>query len=193
MNKEELESFARKAAKTIKSEKDLNGFRQMLTKVTVETALNAELDDHLGYDKHSLSDQSNNRNGRSKKTLRTEDGSFNISTPRDREGSFEPELVKKHHTRFTSMDDKILSLYCEGHEYSRDCCNLQRNVWRGCFSKFNLKSDRCHFKLTISRYFMVIQYKTDFLLISSKMKALIYIQVGPEIHLVPKIETPRHQ
>lgn len=49
MNKEQLEVFAREAAKTIKTESDLNDFRQMLTKVTVETALNAELDDHLGY------------------------------------------------------------------------------------------------------------------------------------------------
>jgi len=52
MNKEQLEAFAREAAKTIKTESDLNDFRQMLTKVTVETTLNAELDDHLGYNKH---------------------------------------------------------------------------------------------------------------------------------------------
>ena len=55
MNKQELEAFAREAAKGIKTEKDLNDFRQILTKVTVETALNAELDDHLGYDKHAKS------------------------------------------------------------------------------------------------------------------------------------------
>lgn len=52
MNKKELEAFAREAAKGLKTEKDLNEFSQMLTKVTVEAALNAELDDHLGYDKH---------------------------------------------------------------------------------------------------------------------------------------------
>ncbi len=52
MNKEQLEAFAREAAKSIKTESDLNDFRQMLTKVTVETALNVELDEHLGYDKH---------------------------------------------------------------------------------------------------------------------------------------------
>ena len=48
------------------------------------------------------------------KTLKTEDGEFQLNTPRDREGSFEPQLVKKHQTRFTSMDDKILSLYAKG-------------------------------------------------------------------------------
>ena len=114
MNKKELEAFAREAAKTIKTEKDLNDFRQMLTKVTVETALNAELDEHLGYEKHDSSDSPNSRNGYTSKTLRTEDGQFELSTPRDREGSFAPQLVKKQQTRFTSMDDKILSLYAKG-------------------------------------------------------------------------------
>lgn len=114
MNKKELEAFAREAAKSIKSESDLNDFRQMLTKVTVETALNAELDDHLGYGRHQQSESSNSRNGYSRKTLKTEDGQFELDTPRDRAGSFEPQLVKKQQTRFTSMDDKILSLYAKG-------------------------------------------------------------------------------
>lgn len=86
----------------------------MLTKVTVERALNVELDDHLGYDKHEVSRTSNSRNGTTSKTLRTEDGQFELNTPRDREGSFEPKLVKKNQTRFTSMDDKILFLYAQG-------------------------------------------------------------------------------
>ena len=114
MNKKQLEAFAREAAKSIKTESDLNDFRQMLTKITVETALNAELDEHLGYDKHSRSSSDNSRNGYSSKTLRTEDGQFEIAAPRDREGSFEPQLVKKQQTRFTTMDDKILSLYAKG-------------------------------------------------------------------------------
>jgi len=74
MNKEQLEAFAREAAKTIKTESDLNDFRQMLTKVTVETALNAELDDHLGYNRHQPSDVENSRNGYTSKLLKTEDG-----------------------------------------------------------------------------------------------------------------------
>ena len=114
MNKETLEALAREAAKGIKTEQDLNEFRQMLTKVTVERALNAELDEHLGYDKHQPSDNPNSRNGSSRKTLRTEDGQFELDTPRDRNGSFEPKLVKKGQTRFTSMDDKILFLYAQG-------------------------------------------------------------------------------
>ena len=114
MNKIELEAFAREAAKSIKTEKDLNNFSQMLTKITVEAALNAELDDHLGYSKHEPSHSENTRNGFSSKTLKTEAGQFEIDTPRDRNGSFEPKLVQKQQTRFTSMDDKILSLYAKG-------------------------------------------------------------------------------
>ena len=114
MDRKKLEAFAREAAKSIKTEKDLNDFSQMLTKITVETALGVELDDHLGYDKHQPSSIDNSRNGYSSKTLITEDGSFEVDIPRDRAGNFEPKLVKKHQTRFTSMDDKIHCLYAKG-------------------------------------------------------------------------------
>jgi transposase-like protein len=114
MDKKALEAFAREAAKGIKTEKDLSDFSQMLTKITVETALGAELNDHLGYDKHQPSSTNNSRNGYSSKTLITEDGSFEVDIPRDRAGDFEPQLVKKHQTRFTSMDEKIQCLYAKG-------------------------------------------------------------------------------
>jgi transposase-like protein len=114
MNKKELEAFAKEAAKGIKTPEDLNEFSQMLKKITVEAALNAEMDEHLGYERHQPSTSSNNRNGKSSKQVKTEDGEFKLDTPRDREGSFEPKLVKKHQTRFTSMDDKILWLYAQG-------------------------------------------------------------------------------
>ncbi len=114
MNKKELEAFAKQAAKSIKSEADLTDFRKMLTKVTVEAALNAELDEHLGYSRHEQSDKENYRNGYSSKTIRTEDGEIDLDAPRDRDSSFEPQLVKKNQTRFTSMDDKILYLYSKG-------------------------------------------------------------------------------
>lgn len=114
MNKKELEAFAKQAAKGIKSEQDLTDFRKILTKITVEAALNAELEEHLGYALHEKSSTNNSRNGYSSKTIRTEDGQVDLETPRDREGSFEPLLVKKNQTRFTSMDDKILYLYAKG-------------------------------------------------------------------------------
>lgn len=114
MNQKELEAFAREAAKGIKTQKDLNSFSQMLTKITVEAALNAELEEHLGYEKHQQSSGGNSRNGFSSKRLQTEEGQFDVDIPRDRNSDFEPQLVKKHQTRFTSMDDKILSLYAKG-------------------------------------------------------------------------------
>jgi transposase-like protein len=114
MNKKELEAFAKQAAKGIKSEQDLTDFRKILTKITVEAALNAELEEHLGYALHEKSKINNSRNGYSSKTIRTEDGEVDLETPRDRECSFEPQLVKKNQTRFTSMDDKILYLYAKG-------------------------------------------------------------------------------
>lgn len=114
MNKEELQALAKVAAKNLKTEQDLNEFSEMLTKITVEAALNAELDDHLGYSKHEKAQTDNSRNGFTSKTLQTKDGQFELSTPRDRDGSFEPELVKKNQRRFTLMDDKILFLYAQG-------------------------------------------------------------------------------
>ena len=114
MNRKELEAFAKEASKNIKTEKDLNEFSKMLKKITVEAALNAELDDHLGYDKHQPSSNGNSRNGYSSKTLITEDGQFEVDIPRDRNSRFEPQLVKKHQTRLTLMDEKINCLYAKG-------------------------------------------------------------------------------
>ncbi len=114
LNHDEIKNLVQVAAKNIKTEADLNEFRQMLTKITVETALNTELDDHLGYSKHEASDASNSRNGNTRKTLQTDDGQFELETPRDREGTFDPKMVKKYQRRFTTMDDKILFFYGQG-------------------------------------------------------------------------------
>ncbi|GAD91430.1 putative transposase [Vibrio halioticoli NBRC 102217] len=122
MNKKQLEAFAKEAAKGIKTPEDLTEFSQMLKKITVEAALNAEMDEHLGYEKHQSSKSNNYRNGKSSKRVKTEDGEFELNTPRDRLGSFEPKLVKKHQSRFTSMDDKILWLYAQGMS-TRDIVN----------------------------------------------------------------------
>lgn len=114
MNKKDITALAEKAAKTIKTEQDLNDFSRMLKKITVERALDAELDVHLGYDKHQSSDNPNSRNGYTSKTLLTEDGSYEVAVPRDRDSSFEPQLVKKHQRRLTAIDEKIHCLYAKG-------------------------------------------------------------------------------
>jgi putative transposase len=70
MDKKVLEAFPLEAAKSINTPSDLDDFRKMLTKVTVETALNTEFDEHLGYEKHSPTHNSNSRNGYSSKPKR---------------------------------------------------------------------------------------------------------------------------
>jgi len=93
-----------------------NGLLKQLTKLLVEKALDAEMANHLGHDKHQpvVNASGNTRNGKSKKTLKGEFGELPIEIPRDRHGSFEPQLIPKHQTRWAGFDDKILSLYARG-------------------------------------------------------------------------------
>lgn len=114
MDEKKLKALAAELAKGLKTEADLNQFSRMLTKLTVETALNAELTDHLGHEKNAPKTGSNTRNGYSSKTLLCDDGEIELNTPRDRENTFEPQLIKKHQTRITQMDSQILSLYAKG-------------------------------------------------------------------------------
>ena len=93
-----------------------NGLLKQLTKALVERALQAELTDHLGHDKNQVvaNEAGNTRNGRSQKTLKGDFGALPIEIPRDRAGTFEPQLITKHQTRWSGFDDKILSLYARG-------------------------------------------------------------------------------
>ena len=114
MDESKLKAPAAELAKGLKTEADLNQFSRILTKLTVETALNAELTDHLGHEKNAPKKGSNTRNGYSSKTLLCDDGEIELNTPRDRENTFEPQLIKKNQTRITQMDSQILSLYAKG-------------------------------------------------------------------------------
>src|SRR3954466_8527708 len=93
-----------------------DGLFKQLKKALIERALGAELSDHLGYEKGDPAGRGsgNSRNGTSAKTVLTEDGEIDIAVPRDRAGSFEPQLIAKGQTRFDGFDDKILSLYARG-------------------------------------------------------------------------------
>ena len=93
-----------------------NGLLKQLTKLLVEKALDAELTEHLGHQCHETvaSASGNTRNGKSKKTLKGDFGELPIEVPRDRHGSFEPQLIPKHQTRWAGFDDKIISLYARG-------------------------------------------------------------------------------
>ena len=92
------------------------GLFGQLTKRFVERAMEVELTEHLGYEPHvePPGGAGNTRNGSSSKRLITEHGEVQISTPRDRDGSFEPRIVKKRQRRFEGFDDKILALYARG-------------------------------------------------------------------------------
>jgi len=92
------------------------GLLSQLTKRMVERAMEVELTDHLGYEPHAEppGGAGNTRNGSTPKTLVTEHGPVRIDTPRDRAGSFEPQIVRKRQRRFDGFDDKILALYARG-------------------------------------------------------------------------------
>jgi hypothetical protein len=92
------------------------GLLAQLTKRLVERALEVELTDHLGYEPHREppGGTGNTRNGRAAKTLVTEHGQVQIDAPRDRDGTFEPKLVRKRQRRFEGFDEKILALYGRG-------------------------------------------------------------------------------
>jgi len=85
-------------------------------KALIERALGAEMSHHLGYPAGADKPESatNHRNGRSGKTVLTDDGPLRIEVPRDREGDFEPKLIGKHERRFTGFDDKIIAMYARG-------------------------------------------------------------------------------
>jgi len=88
-----------------------------LTKTVIETALDEEMSEHLGYDKHEPvgRNRGNSRNGKRSKTLLTDSsGHVEIEMPRDRDGTFEPVIVKKRQRRLSEVDEVVLSLYARG-------------------------------------------------------------------------------
>ncbi len=95
---------------------EVQGVIAQLTKAVVERALRGELTAHLGYTKHDPvgANSGNSRNGTTKKTLKGSFGEMEIETPRDRNGDFEPQLVKKGQRRWPQLDGQILSLYARG-------------------------------------------------------------------------------
>lgn len=116
LKQEELEALAREMAKGVKTQDDLEAVTRTLTKTLIETALKAEMTDHLGYEAGDPagSGSGNSRNGTTGKTVISKSGPLEIDTPRDRNGDFEPKLVKKRQRRVTVIDEKIIPLYAKG-------------------------------------------------------------------------------
>ena len=104
--------------KDVKNPQDIfgeKGLFQELKKAMIERVLEAEMSNHLGYERHKSSNGSGNyRNGKTSKKVITKNDRFEIDIPRDRSGSFEPQLIGKYQRRLPGFDDKIISMYARG-------------------------------------------------------------------------------
>ena len=100
----------------VKTMEDVQNFVKMLTAETIQTALDAELESELGYSKYDYKNKEtdNSRNGYSQKTVQGNLGELEINVPRDRNGEYEPQLVKKHQTDVSGIEDKVIFLYSQG-------------------------------------------------------------------------------
>ncbi len=112
LNKEELKRQIQEG-KEISLDGILEEFKNLLRE-SIQTASEVEMTSHLGYDKHQESSNPNYRNGTNKKTLKSKYGEVDVSIPRDRDGTFEPQLVKKRERLLKGSEDLILSLYTKG-------------------------------------------------------------------------------
>ena len=112
-----------------------DGLLKALTKTVIETALDEELSEHLGYDKHAPQgrNRGNSRNGTRTKTVLTDNcGPVEVTVPRDRDVSFEPQLVKKRQRRLSDLDELVLSLYAKGLTTGEISAHLSRSTAPRC-------------------------------------------------------------
>jgi putative transposase len=113
-----LDELIKELTKTATAEELLgdSGLFKELKKRLIETALDAEMTEHLGYEKHSSDGRGtgNSRNGKTSKRIIAASGEMEIEVPRDRQGDFEPQLVRKRQVRLKGFDEKVLSLYARG-------------------------------------------------------------------------------
>ena len=117
-----------------------------LVQQVLQTALETELTDHLGYEPHAMAGRGsgNSRNGYYPKTVRTEVGDVRLDVPRDRNGSFEPATVPVGQRRLAGLDQAIISLYAKGPDHGRHCRSLGGCDRATDRSFHDLASDRCH-------------------------------------------------
>lgn len=107
-----------------------DGLMKELVKELVECAMEAEMNNHLGYEKNDPkgNNSGNSRNGKSKKTVKGDHGEIDIEVPRDRNGEFEPIIIEKHQRRFTGFDDKITAMYARGMT-TRDIQSFLKDIY----------------------------------------------------------------
>ena len=108
--------LAKELAKSCRTQEDIAAAIKALFADTVETVLQAEMDEHLGYEKHDVigNNSGNSRNGYNCKTISTQHGETEIEIPRDRNGTFEPKIVPKYQTRGKDIENQIIAMYAKG-------------------------------------------------------------------------------
>jgi len=129
----ETQNLIKKLSKKARTPEEMfgsDGLLKALTKALVDGALQAEMTDHLGYEKHAPEGRGsgNSRNGATCKTVKSNLGDMDITVPRDRNGEFEPQMVPKGHRRIDGFDDKILALYARGMS-TRDIQDHLRDIY----------------------------------------------------------------
>lgn len=144
--KDSLQVLAEEIVKEHKTKEALfgePGFVKELQKRLYEAALNGELTDHLGYEEHAKSAVSNSRNGYTRKMVTGEHGDVEIEVPRDRDSSFEPQLIGKRHKRFDGFDDKIISMYARGLSTQDIQAQLKWSMpihnWKSAMNRFSIE------------------------------------------------------
>jgi len=115
-----------------KSYEDLmgkDGAIKKLLKSSLENMLESELSDHLGYEKHSATGDNtgNSRNGKTRKTIKTNEGKIELTIPRDRNSTFDPVVVQKYEKTLGPIEDKIISMYAKGMT-TRDIVPIQNSI-----------------------------------------------------------------
>jgi putative transposase len=114
LDRDELKKLLKE--KGVKSLDDFNAFMRDVSKEVVETLLEGELTDHLGFEKHDQKAKTtdNTRNGYTPKTVKSKFGEIDLDVPRDRKSDFEPQIVKKRQKDISGLEEKIISMYAKG-------------------------------------------------------------------------------
>ena len=114
LDREELRKLLKE--KGVKSLDDFNAFMREISKDVVETLLDGELTDHLGFEKYEQKAKAtdNARNGYTPKTVKSKFGEIDLDVPRDRKSDFEPQVVKKRQKDISGLEEKIISMYAKG-------------------------------------------------------------------------------
>lgn len=122
--------LAQELAKECKSVEEVHDLLKELFRGTLEEILEVEMEEHLGYEKHSVAgnNSGNSRNGYSKKTIKTKMGETELSIPRDRNGKFEPKIIRKYETTANEVEDQIVAMYAKGMT-TRDIENHLKDIY----------------------------------------------------------------